>query len=137
MNLKTIALAAGCFDGDLHPGHLNLLKTMREMSDFTVVLINCDEYVRDKKGPNRPIYKAQQRVSNLYVSGYVDMVIVFENNVRLLSHIQSIRPAFIFVGEDYTKETTVGWPECEAWGGEVIFAPKTHSTSEIYKAKES
>ncbi|MGH3721783.1 MAG: adenylyltransferase/cytidyltransferase family protein [Pseudonocardiaceae bacterium] len=52
----------GCFDL-LHPGHLSLLRQARALGDTLVVCVNSDESVHRRKGPERSIVPAADRIA--------------------------------------------------------------------------
>src|SRR5580704_18736240 len=75
-NGRRVVFTNGCFDL-LHPGHIKLLEAAREMGDALVVGLNCDEVVRELKGPGRPIWKELKRAELLCSLEAVDAVTIF------------------------------------------------------------
>ena len=75
--------------------------------------------------------------ADLIKSGYVDEVIEIEDSP--LEVIMMIQPNIIAVGGDYSKETTVGYPECLEWKGEVKIIERLPnlSTTEIMQSREN
>ena len=61
-NIKKISLVHGVFDV-LHIGHKRHFDVAKSYSDFLVVSITSDEYVR--KGPNRPVFNHFHRAEML------------------------------------------------------------------------
>lgn len=131
--MKTVFIA-GVFD-TLHQGHINILKRARALGDRLFVAINSDQYVESKKGSGRPIDNVEVRTKKLYETGLVDSILYIEDSP--LEAILAWEPEIIAVGDDYTKETTVGYPECLEWGGEVVILPRTPniSTTKIINEK--
>lgn len=100
-----------------------------------VVCLNNDSYLSKKKG--QEIISFDQRKSDLIKTSLVDEVI--EINDSPIEVIKAIHPAEIWVGSDYTKETTVGYPECLEWGGDVKIIQRLPnlSTTEILAREEN
>lgn len=74
-----LVATGGCFDL-LHPGHLSLLRQARALGNTLVVCVNSDESVRRRKGPDRPIVPAADRIALLEALEPVDTVIMFEED---------------------------------------------------------
>lgn len=131
--MNKIVFTAGCFDA-LHEGHLKLLTEAKAQGSFLVVGLNYDGYVA-RKGPNRPIFTAEERRAQLYATGLVDEVCIFGDSP--LDLIEWFQPSVIVVGNDYTEETTVGAKEVIARGGRVHIVEKIPgiSTTAILEAK--
>lgn len=124
---------AGAFD-TLHRGHLAILERSRALGDRLIVGINTDAYCA-AKGPGRPVDRAEVRAAKLRATGLVDEVYVFADSP--LSLIKRLKPDVITVGDDYTVETTVGYPECLSWDGKVVILPRTPdiSTTDLIAAQ--
>ena len=133
--MNKLVFTAGCFDGGLHIGHLKLLTEAKAQGSFLVVGLNDDGYVA-RKGPNRPIFTAEERRAQLYETGLVDEVCIFGDSP--LDLIEWFQPSVIVVGDDYTEETTVGAKEVISRGGRVHFVEKIPgvSTTAILEAKQ-
>ena len=118
----------GVFD-ILHIGHLKLLRHAHSLGDRLVVGINSDASVKSLKGDLRPINDQETRKQLLLELGYIDEVIIFDEETPL-GTIEQVNPDIIVKGGDYTIETTVGNHLAEV----VIFPTvKGHSTSNIIK----
>ena len=82
----TIVGTSGSFDGDLHPGHLNLLKDCKQRGNVVVFLM--DDSLIEQYKHRKPIYSQAERAANLLKSGLVDRVINFgpdeKSNQRLV-----------------------------------------------------
>lgn len=88
----SIVLTSGTFD-ILHVGHLRYLMLAKSYGDILIVAVNSDEYVRAKKGFDRPIIPQNERAELIAGLACVDIVIVV-SDVRqtLLRHVRpSIR----------------------------------------------
>lgn len=118
----------GVFD-ILHIGHLKLLRHAHSLGDTLIVGINSDASVKRLKGDLRPINDQETRKQLLLELGFIDEVIIFDEDTPL-DIIEDIEPDVIVKGGDYTTETTVGNHLAEV----VIFPTvEGHSTSSIIK----
>ena len=96
----------GCFD-ILHRGHIEMLKASKALGDYLVVGLNTDNSVSNLKGPNRPINNEADRKVLLESLGFVDEVILFDEDTPL-ELIKKIKPDIITKGGDYTTDAVVG-----------------------------
>ena len=118
----------GVFD-ILHIGHLKLLRHAHSLGDTLIVGINSDASVRRLKGDLRPINDQETRKQLLLELGFIDEVIIFDEDTPL-DVIEDVNPDLIVKGGDYTVETTVGNHIAPV----VIFPTvEGHSTSSIIK----
>ena len=92
-----VGLCHGCFDV-LHVGHLRHFSSAREQCDFLIVSVTPDCYVN--KGPNRPVFPAEQRAELIAGLEASDLVVVnsWDTAVPLL---QLLRPDIFFKGQEY------------------------------------
>ena len=124
-NLNT-SFCAGCFDGSyLHDGHKHLISRMVESSNYQVIAINSDDYIRRHK--REPICQQDERKNRLLKLG-LDEVVIF-NEDSPIQIIKTIEPQNIFVGDDYTLDRVAGYPECKEWGGEVRIISRINGIS--------
>jgi D-beta-D-heptose 7-phosphate kinase/D-beta-D-heptose 1-phosphate adenosyltransferase len=123
---KKVVFTNGCFD-ILHRGHLNLLRSARELGDALVVAINTDASVARIKGINRPIIPERERAELLDGMEMVDFVCLFDEETPLEA-ILSIRPDILVKGADWTSNI-VGQAEVEGWGGTVVGLPLVEGRS--------
>ncbi len=74
---KKVVLTNGCFD-ILHRGHIECLNFAKEQGDILIVAVNDDDGVKALgKGPNRPIFKLEDRMFMLQNLKAVDYVVPF------------------------------------------------------------
>jgi D-beta-D-heptose 7-phosphate kinase/D-beta-D-heptose 1-phosphate adenosyltransferase len=134
---QKIVFTNGCFDL-LHPGHIAYLNSARQLGDFLIIGLNTDLSVRKLKGKNRPINDENVRAYMLAGLSSVDGVVFFDEDTPL-ELIQSICPAILVKGGDYTKDKIVGAAEVEAYGGHVEVIPflEGYSTSAIIEKIKS
>ena len=103
---NTVIFTNGVFD-ILHIGHLKLLRHAKTLGKRLVVGINSDSSVKRLKGNLRPINNEQTRKESLLELGFVDEVIVFEEDTPLET-ITKLEPDIIVKGGDYNFDTVVG-----------------------------
>ena len=122
----TVVFTNGVFD-ILHIGHLKLLRHAKTLGNRLIVGINSDSSVKRLKGNLRPINGQDTRKESLLELGFVDDVIVFEEDTPLEA-ITKLEPDIIVKGGDYTVDTVVGNELAEV----VIFPTvEGHSTTRI------
>jgi D-beta-D-heptose 7-phosphate kinase / D-beta-D-heptose 1-phosphate adenosyltransferase len=128
-----IGFTNGCFD-ILHAGHVTYLAKANEQVDILIVGLNSDSSVRKIKGVDRPIIAEADRALVLCSLESVQTVILFDETTPL-GLIKSIKPDFLFKGNDYNIKDVVGAKEMKKWGGKVTLIPvvEGRSTSKIIK----
>lgn len=120
----TLVTTNGCFDG-LHFGHIFYLGFCRGQGDRLVVGINCDEYIRRKKG-REPIPYAE-RIAALRALGCIEAVVVFEEyNPSIF--IRSVHPDVHCIGEEY-RDVASELETCRELGVKVVYVPRVGSWS--------
>ena len=131
---KKIVFTNGCFD-IIHPGHTRYLCDARKLGDHLIVAVNSDRSVRAIKGPKRPILLEQARAELVAAIGWVDSVLIFDEDTPI-KVIQYLLPDLLVKGGDWSKEEIVGADVVEEAGGEVKsipFAPGFSTTGLIEK----
>ena len=96
----------GVFD-ILHIGHLKLLRHAYSLGNRLIVGINSDASVKRLKGDLRPINDQDTRKELLLELGFVDDVIIFDEDTPLEA-MTKLEPDIIVKGGDYTFDTVVG-----------------------------
>jgi len=99
---KVIVLFHGSFD-ILHEGHLNLFKKAKESGDVLFVGIETDDYIKDKKGKNRPINNLKARMNNLLRIDLVDylFIIPFDKTYKIYIDIyKNLKPDILVTAKD-------------------------------------
>ena len=121
-----IVFTNGVFD-ILHVGHLKLLKHAKTLGSKLVVGINSDTSVKRIKGDTRPINDEFTRKQALEELGFIDEVVIFDEDTPLQT-MEKVQPDIIVKGGDYIPETVVGNHLAEV----VIFPTvEGHSTTNI------
>jgi D-beta-D-heptose 7-phosphate kinase/D-beta-D-heptose 1-phosphate adenosyltransferase len=115
---KRVVFTNGCFDL-LHSGHVDLLEKARREGDVLLVALNSDASVRRLKGPERPIFRQEERAEILAAMKSVDVVCVFDEDTPLET-ILSVHPDVLVKGADWKEKGIVGHSEIEGWGGKVV-----------------
>jgi phosphoheptose isomerase len=121
---RTVVWTNGVFDV-LHVGHLASLRGAKQFGDVLIVGVNGDASVRANKGPERPIYRCEERVALLAALELVDAILVFDDPTpeRVLAQL---RPDVHVKGADYAPPHGKPVPEraiVEAYGGRIEFLP--------------
>ena len=100
---KKIVFTNGCFD-ILPIGHVRYLKKSAQFGDILIIGLNSDGSVKRLKGETRPINNEQDRAELLSELGFVDYVVIFDEDTpeKLLDEI---KPNIYTKGADYTIET--------------------------------
>src|SRR5690242_10013947 len=113
---RCVVMTNGCFDV-LHPGHVRLLEQARSLGDILILALNSDSSVGRLKGPGRPVFSENDRVTVALQLEAVDAVVLFnEDTPREL--IAAVMPDILVKGADWTH-FIAGREEVEAGGGRV------------------
>ena len=94
---KKFSLVHGVFDV-IHVGHKKHFDVAKSYSNFLVVSITSDKYVR--KGPGRPFFNQNLRAEMLSSFENIDAVII-NDDVTSINLINKIKPKYYFKGSDY------------------------------------
>jgi D-beta-D-heptose 7-phosphate kinase/D-beta-D-heptose 1-phosphate adenosyltransferase len=97
----------GTFDL-LHKGHLELLNFAKSYGNYLIVAIDTDDRVKEKKGPNRPIYNQDERRFFLNMLKPVDQVEMFSSDEELEQLIKGFNPDIMIVGSDWKNKPVIG-----------------------------
>lgn len=124
---QKVVFTNGCFD-ILHLGHISYLAKAAELGDKLVVALNTDNSVKKLgKGSERPINNEDARLKVLAALGFVDLVLLFNEDTPE-SLIETLIPNILVKGADYDPEIVdkndkkyiVGSEFIKNSGGEVI-----------------
>ena len=130
---KKIVFTNGCFDL-LHRGHVDYLAKAADLGDVLILGLNTDASVSKLKGPQRPIQDEQSRLHIIASLGFVDAVVLFDEETPL-DLIDLVQPDVLVKGSDYKPEAIVGFDIVKLKGGKIQtidFIPG-YSTSLIEK----
>jgi D-beta-D-heptose 7-phosphate kinase/D-beta-D-heptose 1-phosphate adenosyltransferase len=109
LSKKKIVFTNGCFD-ILHSAHIRLLQYSKKQGDILIVGINSDLSVRKLKGTlngNRPINNINERCDILQQLGFIDYIVVFDEDTPY-EIVKKIRPSIMIKGGDYKPEDIPG-----------------------------
>lgn len=128
---ERVVFTNGCFD-ILHLGHVDYLEKASQLGDRLVIGINSDASVRRLKGESRPVQSEDARARLLAALGFVDAVVLFEEDTPL-ELITFVQPEVLVKGDDYTLENIVGAEVVLQKGGKVRTIPLVagHSTTAL------
>jgi len=124
----TIGLTSGCFDL-FHSLHLSYLQKCRRMCDFLIVGVDCDDFVRKTKGPERPVIPEHDRVMIVNAMECVDITFIMGSLEDWERAIYSFFPTYLFKNSNFKPEDVLN-----PLKSEVIIVPDVmqfDSTSKI------
>jgi rfaE bifunctional protein nucleotidyltransferase chain/domain len=133
-----IVVTCGCFDGGLHPGHVQCLKDSSELGEKFIVLLNSDEWIRKNK--REPIFNQEERKYVLEAMGFIDEVIIFDTNKEKDKLLRDLKPD-IFTktskcGEYSDLDKILETPTMKEIGGKVVILQSKYphcSTTNVVK----
>ncbi len=130
---KKIVFTNGCFD-ILHIGHIRYLQEAAKLGDILVIGLNSDASVKRLKGESRPINSELERAEMIGALGFVDYVVIFEEDTPF-ELIKKIQPDILVKGGDYINQYVIGTKEVEERGGKLVLLPfiDGKSTTNIIK----
>ena len=100
-----IVFTNGCFD-ILHKGHVTYLAKAADLGNRLIVALNTDASVKaQNKSPERPINDESARLQVLASLGFVDLVVLFDENTPE-DIIKQIKPTILVKGADYDENET-------------------------------
>jgi rfaE bifunctional protein nucleotidyltransferase chain/domain len=124
---EKVVFTNGCFD-ILHLGHITYLAEAAGLGTRLVVGINSDRSVKMlDKAPNRPINDELARMQVLAALGFIDLVVLFDNETPF-ELIYKLQPDILVKGGDYdsdemnskSKKYIVGSDIVRKKGGSVV-----------------
>lgn len=118
---KKLVFTNGCFD-ILHIGHIRYLQEAAKLGDMLVVGLNSDASVKRLKGESRPVNSESERAELLCALGFVDYVVIFEEDTPY-EIIDLLQPDVLVKGGDYSNSYVVGTDIVEARGGKLVLIP--------------
>ena len=101
-----IGFTCGAFDL-LHAGHILMLKEARTMCDYLVVGVQTDPSV-DRPSKNKPIQNFDERIMQVQAIKYVDEVMVYDTEKRLIELLKDLKPHIRIVGADWKGKKFTG-----------------------------
>lgn len=119
----TKGFTCGAFDL-LHPGHLLMLKEIRNQCDFLIVGLHTDPSI-DRKEKHKPIETIEERQIRLEACKYVDQIILYNTEADLYQLLKELKPDIRFIGADWEGKHFTG----DDLPIKVIFNTRNHNLS--------
>ncbi|MFA5026216.1 MAG: adenylyltransferase/cytidyltransferase family protein [Candidatus Shapirobacteria bacterium] len=131
MPKPTVALVTGCFDL-LHYGHFKFLNFAKSKADILVVGLESDDFLKNQKGPFRPLFSQKIRKYCLSQIKCVDKIISIPHHANYLKLLQKINPDYLFISSNDSKYKEKNHI-CQQLNIKLIIFPrlKNYSTSGI------
>jgi len=131
MSKNSIALVTGCFDL-LHYGHLKFLKFAKSKTDHLIVGLESDQFLKENKGPHRPLFSQDIRRFCLKQLKSVDQIISLPTHPNYLKILQILKIDTLIISSNdkyYKQKHQI----CQQLGIKLIVFPrlKKYSTSKI------
>ncbi len=123
-----IVLTLGVYDL-FHVGHKRYLETAKSHGDILVVAVDTDERARERKGPNRPFDKLDDRLEILTALRTVDIVTLRETGEDIREFIRAIQPDVLIMSETTEDFTPKDKRDILRSVGEIRVLPAQASTS--------
>ena len=105
-NLGKIVCTSGGFD-PIHPGHVSCIHESKKYGDTLVVIVNGDNFLKNKKG--KPFMDLKTRCQVVSYIREVDYVIPFEikNDQTVRIALQKVKPHVFTKGGDRIDASTI------------------------------
>lgn len=129
---KTIALCHGCFD-ILHKGHINLFKKAKDAAEITIVGLESDEYIKNKKGSNGPKFNYKKRLENILSLNLVNYIfpIPYHKEYIYKRIYRDIKPNILLTGND--EVLGIKTADASPLGIKIIITERLDSSSNYIK----
>lgn len=123
---QEIIFCDGVFDL-LHAAHIEHLHALKQRGGILVVGVMSDEWVRMKKGEDRPVMPQDERVTLVDAVRYVDYTVLMYDNerherLRTSDVLKALRPDIFVTTDTSWSERSKEFSEC---GIEVRVVPRT------------
>lgn len=100
---QRVVLTSGSFDL-IHLGHVKYLQRAKECGDFLAVGVDCDEKIRRRKGPDRPMVPEGERLQMLAYQRPVDFVYLKREEDERWGLIKATRPDVLVLTADHSYD---------------------------------
>ncbi len=125
---RPLVFTNGVFD-ILHAGHVECLERARDLGAALVVGVNGDASARRlRKGPGRPINRAEDRARVVAALAAVSAVVLFDED-KPLALICALRPEVYVKGGDYRADELAETALVAEWGGRTVIVPRLDGRS--------
>lgn len=103
---ESVALRIGCFDL-FHQGHRAGLDFSKQHAEALIVGVLSDDYVRRRKGPDRPVETCEIRTQAVNEYNAVDYVLAVSGTRQVLSLINKLRPAVLIDSQENRRRNAM------------------------------
>ncbi len=140
--MKKLILVSGGFD-PVHVGHIRMFKEAKALGDELIVILNCDRWLRRKKGAN--FMFSRDRAEIIKSIKYVDRVCILESNKKdITAALRKFKPYIYANGGDRNEKDSVDKSSslyadmqvCKELGIKMVFnvgGKKVRSSSNLLK----
>lgn len=134
---KVVAVSGG-FD-PVHAGHVRMFKAASKLGDFLVIIMNNDNWVKNKKG--YVFMSENERKEIIEALGCVDRVVLTKHSpdsedVSVCETLKELKPYIFANGGDRKVDNIPEYRLCEELEIEMVFnvgGGKVQSSSELLK----
>lgn len=95
---KRIVYTSGVYDL-YHVGHAKYLEKAKECGDILILAIDTDQFVRNRKGPKRPIVDLEERLAILVRNRSVDILTILHSYEGADELIKKIHPDVLVISQ--------------------------------------
>lgn len=133
---KKIVFADGTFDL-FHTGEVRAFKNLKNFGEIVVIGVLSDEWVKLKKGSQRPIFSEEERLEMVDSIRYVDYAVLAKNletnkRIPISEILQKLRPdCFVTIDPSWKEK----WVAFDSLGInlEILERVSDHSTTDLIK----
>ncbi len=119
MNNPVTVVVSGGFD-PLHVGHIRYLKEAKNLGNNLVVILNSDNFLKQKKGYVFMPYEERKEI--LESIKYVDRVVAcVDQDLTVCKTLEMLKPNIFAKGGDRTLENTPEVDVCRKLGIKIVF----------------
>lgn len=120
---KIVVVVSGGFDA-IHIGHVRLFQEAKKLGDELVVILNNDNWLRQKKGYVFMPERERKEIIEAFLA--VDRVVLTNHDERptdmsVCAELRAIKPDIFANGGDRTKKNIPEIPACEEIDCKMIF----------------
>ena len=114
----------------VHPGHLNIIKTARELGELTIGLLTDEAIASYKRVPFMSYEHRKEVIEN--IKGVAQ--VVPQTTLDYVPNLESLKPDFVVHGDDWKEGVQQDTRVCvvealSKWGGKLVEVPYTKGIS--------
>lgn len=129
-----IVLTMGVYDL-FHVGHKRYLEAAKNQGDILIVAVDTDERARERKGPNRPFDKLNNRLEILTALRAVDIVMLRKVGEDIRDFVKDLKPSVLIMSDTTEDFTSKDKRDILRYCGEIKVLPAQASTSTSSKLR--